>query len=92
MIIVIINMHTNILCMYVRIVWCPLCLTAEVSDDMSDSDEDQEGKLRPSNAGAISVPLGWPKVNAVKITVAYCAEKTMLVTRHISHVKKWSHF
>ena len=55
--------------MCVQIDWCPLRLTAEVSDDMSDSDEDQEAKLRPSNAGAISVPLGWPKVNAAKITV-----------------------
>ena len=49
-------------------------MAADISDEMSDSDEDQETKLRPSGTGAISVPLGWPKV-----TVVYCAQMVMCV-------------
>ena len=41
---------------------CPFHFTSDGDDEMSESDEDQEGKLKASSAGAIAVPLGWPKV------------------------------
>ena len=65
-------MHTNIWYLYDYVV--PSSLTAEVGDEMSDSDEDQEGKLKPSSANAVSVPLGWPKV-----TIVYYAEMTKCI-------------